>query len=464
MIVLKFGGTSVANAEAIRRVVSIVRDRAQRSPVVVSSAMAGVTDTLVKAAALAGREDLVEALTLVDDLEERHQRVLADLVCEGEIHDEARVRLDRLFSSLREALEGLAVQPPDPGPGTDTVLGHGELLSTTILRAALEAAGSTAGWVDAREVLITDDTFGSAAPDPTEIRRRARAKISPMVEEGVIPVTQGFVGGTPDGTPTTLGRGGSDFTAALLGAALGVDEVQIWTDVHGLMTADPRVVPDAHPLHEASYDEAAELAYFGAKVLHPATMIPLIEMGIPIRIRNSMDPDAAGTRISTESRGRPGEVKSIASKGRVTTLSLQAPRMLGTHGFLRRMFEIFDRYGVSLDVVSTSEVSISVSIENGAVSDALLEELETLGEVEVRPDRAILCVVGEGLRDTPGVAARIFRAVDPVNVEMISQGASGINVTLVVRGSDARSALRQLHKEFFPGAAPLRSDPRPPGS
>jgi len=298
-------------------------------------------------------------------------------------------------------------------------------------------------------VVITDDEFGRAAPDTEELGRRARSAFRPLVDDGIIPVTQGFVGGTPDGTPTTLGRGGSDYTAALLGAALGVEEVQIWTDVHGLMTADPRVVEDARPLHEASYDEAAELAYFGAKVLHPATMIPVIEVDIPIRIRNSMDPDAPGTRISTGSTGRPGEVKSIASKGRVTTLSLQAPRMLGTHGFLRNMFEIFDRYGISLDVVSTSEVSVSVSIEDGALSDGLMEELGALGEVEVRPDRAILCVVGEGLRDTPGVAARIFGAVTPVNVEMISQGASGINVTLVVKGSDARQAVRQLHDEFF---------------
>ncbi|MDX1567952.1 MAG: lysine-sensitive aspartokinase 3 [Longimicrobiales bacterium] len=449
MIVLKFGGTSVANGQAIRRAVDIVTNRSVRGPIVVASAMAGVTDALVKVAALASRRDEKEALSLVHELEERHRGVLADVVSDSQIREATETRLGNLFTTLRAAVDELAVPGPELGRGTDAVLGHGELLSTTLLRAALEDSGASAEWVDAREVVVTDDRFGGATPDPVEIARRATERLEPLVGRQTIPVTQGFIGATLEGIPTTLGRGGSDFTAALLGAALEVEEVQIWTDVHGLMTADPRVVDDARPLYEASYDEAAELAYFGAKVLHPATMIPVIEAGIPIRIRNSMDPDAPGTTISTVSIGEPGEVKSIASKSRVTTLSLQAPRMLGTHGFLRRMFDIFDRYEVSLDVVSTSEVSISVSIEDGAVSDPLLDELKTLGEVEVRPERAIICVVGEGLRDTPGVAARIFRAVAPVNVEMISQGASGINVTLVVKGEDAAEAVRQLHAEFF---------------
>jgi len=455
MIVLKFGGTSVANGEAIGRAVKIVTDRSARSPVVVASAMAGVTDALVKAAALAARGDLPEALSLVHELKERHTGVLRRVVSDEGIRSETFDHLSGLFRSLREALDALARSTSSENShgnaarGRDAVLGHGELLSTSLLRSALNDEGRAAEWVDARKVIATDTCFGGATPKLDEIRRRARSRIAPLAAEGTIPVTQGFIGATPDGVPTTLGRGGSDFTAALLGAALDVEEVQIWTDVHGLMTADPRVVADARPLYEASYDEASELAYFGAKVLHPATMIPVVEAGIPLRIRNSMDPDAPGTTISLVSTGQPGEVKSIASKRRVTTLSLQAPRMLGTHGFLKRMFQIFDRYEVSLDVVSTSEVSISVSIEDGAVTDRLLEELEALGEIEVRPDRAIICVVGEGLRDTPGVAARIFEAVAPVNVEMISQGASGINVTLVVKGEDAAQAVRQLHREFF---------------
>jgi aspartate kinase len=265
-------------------------------------------------------------------------------------------------------------------------------------------------------------------------------------------VTQGFVGATPDGRPTTLGRGGSDYTAALLGAALDAEEVEIWTDVDGLMTADPRLVPTARTLPEATYDEAAELAYFGAKVLHPATVLPLVERGIPIRIKNSLRPDSPGTIITAGVRGKGGEgggVRSIASKNGVTTLTLRAPRMLGAHGFLRAMFEIIDRHGTAVDVVTTSEVSVSLSLEQPSVSPALLADLERLGEVTAYADRAIVCVVGEGLRETPGVAARIFRAVGSTNIEMISQGASKINVTFIVDARDAPEAVRRLHAEFF---------------
>jgi aspartate kinase len=318
-----------------------------------------------------------------------------------------------------------------------------------VLTAALEAAGTDAVWVDAREVVITDSSFGRALPDFAELTRRAHARLGSLLDRAAVPVTQGFIGATPQGITTTVGRGGSDLTAALLGAALAAEEVQIWTDVHGLMTADPRVVPGARPLAEASYDEAAELAYFGAKVLHPATMIPVIEAGIPLHIRNATDPGAQGTRVSAHPSPQPGGVKSIASKRGVTTIFLQAPRMLGAFGYLRRMFEVFDRNEVAVDVVSTSEVSVSLSIERGAVTDQLVEELERLGRVQVRRDGAIICVVGEALRETPGIAARIFRAIESVNIQMISQGASKINVTLVVDDAQAVDAVTRLHAEFF---------------
>jgi aspartate kinase len=245
-----------------------------------------------------------------------------------------------------------------------------------------------------------------------------------------------------------LGRGGSDYTAALLGAALDAEEVEIWTDVDGLMTADPRIVPGARTLAEATYDEAAELAYFGAKVLHPATVLPLVERGIPVRIKNSLRPDHPGTAVT--GRAAPGGgVRSIASKRGVTTLALRAPRMLGAHGFMRAMFEVFDRHGAAVDVVTTSEVSVSLSLEQATPSPALLADLQRLGDVTTYPDRAVVCVVGEGLRETPGVAARIFRAVGPANIEMISQGASEINVTFILQDADAPDAVRRLHAEFF---------------
>lgn len=449
MIVMKFGGTSVADGPAIARAASIVASQARRRPIVVSSAMAGVTDRLIDAADRAARSDLAGALTIVEELRGRHRSALEHVTTAGSAaRRAAQEALDNGLEGLAHTLDALALLEARGPRGTDAVMAHGELLSTLVLTAALEAAGTPARWIDAREIVITDALFGRALPDFPELTRRALARLGPLTEEAV-PVTQGFIGATPQGITTTVGRGGSDLTAALLGAALGVEEVQIWTDVHGLMTADPRVVPGARPLAEASYDEAAELAYFGAKVLHPATMIPVIDAGIPLHIRNSTAPDAPGTRVSSAPPTRPGGVKSIASKRDVTTIFLQAPRMLGAFGYLRRMFEVFDRHEVAVDVVSTSEVSVSLSIERGAVTDQLVDELAGLGRVQVRRDCAIICVVGEALRDTPGIAARIFRAIEPVNIQMISQGASKINVTLVVDDAQAAETVSRLHAEFF---------------
>lgn len=449
MIVLKFGGTSVGDGAAIARAAEIVAVRRDRRAVVVSSAMAGVTDQLIEAADRAAAGDLPAALAVVERLRTRHHTALKDACPHGAGRDAATGALDRRFEDLAHTLDALALLEAGGPRGTDAVMAHGELLSTILLASALEAREVPVEWVDARGIVITDATFGRARPDFGELTRRAQDQLGPLLEAGTVPVTQGFIGATPQGITTTIGRGGSDFTAALLGAALAVEEVQIWTDVHGLMTADPRVVPDARPLAEASYDEAAELAYFGAKVLHPATLIPVIDAGVPVRIKHALHPEAPGTRISAEPPRRPGAVKSIASKRGVTTLSLRAPRMLGAHGFLRRMFEIFDRYGVAVDVVSTSEVSVSLSIEKGAVTPELIGELEALGRVDVQRDRAIICVVGEALRETPGIAARIFRAIEPVNIEMVSQGASKINITLVVYDAQAAEAVTRLHAEFF---------------
>lgn len=449
MIVLKFGGTSVGDGAAIGRAAAIVAARTAKRPVVVASAMAGVTDRLIDTAGRASAGDLPGALRVVDELRARHLEALHAVVPAGAPRAAAEAALEGRLQELTHTLDALALLEAGGPRGTDAVMAHGELLSTIVLAAAVEARGTPAALVDAREIVITDATFGRARPDFGELTQRAQARLGPLLARGAVPVTQGFIGSTTQGITTTIGRGGSDFTAALLGAALAVEEVQIWTDVHGLMTADPRVVPDARPLAEASYDEAAELAYFGAKVLHPATLIPVIDAGIPVRIKHSHHPEAPGTRVSAQPPRQPGTVKSIASKHGVTTLSLRAPRMLGAHGFLRRMFEIFDLHQVAVDVVSTSEVSVSLSIEKGSVTPELIGELETLGLVDVQRDRAIVCVVGEALRETPGIAARIFKAVAPVNIEMISQGASKINVTLVVHDAQAAEAVTRLHAEFF---------------
>ncbi len=450
MIVLKFGGTSVGDAPAMLRTATIISERIERNPVVVISAMAQVTDQLMEAAGLATERRVDAARIRSGDLAARHFSVLEEVTAAGPGRDEAARRLHVFVTSLRGALDALSAGAVTPEQGTDLVAAHGELLSTTLLTAALRDRGVDAVWVDAREFMITDDAHGRARPCLPELAARGSRLLLPLIEAGRIPVTQGFIGETPEGITTTIGRGGSDFTATLLGGALGAEEIQIWTDVHGLMTADPRVVPGARPLAQVTYDEAAELAYFGAKVLHPAAIVPALEGGIDLRIRNSLAPEHPGTRISSEPGTNPGTVKSIASKRGISTLSVRSPRMLGAHGYLRELFGIFDRHEVVVDVVATSEVSVSLSLESGPVPEAVIRDVSKLGEVQVQEGRSIICVVGEAMRETPGIAARIFRAISTLNVEMVSQGASRINVTLVVKDEDAAEVVRLLHAEFFP--------------
>jgi aspartate kinase len=306
--------------------------------------------------------------------------------------------------------------------------------------------------VDAREFMVTNAHFTEAKPIQPLMGDKARARLGPDLASGRIPVTQGFVGQTEEGTPTTLGRGGSDYTAALLGAALDAEEIQVWTDVDGMLTADSRIVADGMKVRELSFAEAAELAYFGAKVLHPATIEPAMARDIPVKILNSRRPDSTGTRI-TATKTRPREstvaVKSIATKKGITTIHVQSLRMLMAHGFLRSMFEVFDRYEVSVDLVSTSEVSVSLTVDREDRIQAVVEDLSLFSKVSVKPDCAIVCLVGEGIQSTPGIAARVFKALGDINVSMISQGSSEINLSFVVHEDKADEAVRRLHGEFF---------------
>ena len=332
------------------------------------------------------------------------------------------------------------------------MVGHGELWSSRLVAAAMAGIGLPAAWVDIRTIMVTDDRFGRATPCVQVLNTRARECLGPLLDGRMIPVTQGFIGATPDAVPTTLGRGGSDFTAALLGAALDAEKVEIWTDVDGLMTADPRIVPTARTLSAASYDEAAELATFGAKVLHPATAMPLVREGIPIVVLNSRRPELPGTVIEPAAElERMGDspIRSISWKRGITVINVRAPRMLGAYGFLRAMFEVFERHEVVVDVLASGEVSVSLTVEDRSRLEPVIRELSRLGEVWIEDRRAIVSVVGIGLRTTPGLASRIFRAVPPANVEVISQGASAINMTFVVREEEGPDVVRRLHREFF---------------
>jgi aspartate kinase len=450
MIVCKFGGTSVADVDAIRRLAAIVAARADRRPLVVVSALAGVTDSLLELDGIVHVGDAGALGTAVSTLVRRHEAIAGGFPDAGPTVDAIRTEAEALHRSLGTAL-GRRLRPAE----LDLLAGHGELWSSRLVAVALQGAGVRAAWVDIRLLMVTDDRFGRATPAIQLLTSRARDCLLPVVESGIVPVTQGFIGATADGTPTTLGRGGSDFTAALLGAALGAERVEIWTDVDGIMTADPRIVSSARTLPAASYEEAAELATFGAKVLHPATAMPLVRAGIPIVVLNSTRPDLPGTIIEPAVElERPGNspIRSISWKRGITVINVRAPRMLGAYGFLRAMFEVFERHEVVVDVLASGEVSVSLTVEDRARLEPVIRDLSELGEVWTDDGRAIVSVVGIGLRCTPGLASRIFGAVQPANVEVISQGASAINMTFVVREEDGPDVVRRLHTEFF-GAA-----------
>jgi aspartate kinase len=447
MIVAKFGGTSVADAAAITRLTTIVRERLVDRPVVVVSALARVTDTLLGLARLAETEDGPAIDAAVANLVARHELIAGALPGAAAALEAIAADAAELCQELRN-VRHRAVTPAE----LDAVAGRGELWSSRLVAAALGGDGLDAAWVDIRPIMVTDGRFTRATPYIQVLNKRARDCLKPLTDSGRVPVTQGFIGATATGTPTTLGRGGSDFTAALLGAALNAERVEIWTDVDGLMTADPRIVSSARTLAGASYEEAAELATFGARILHPATALPLVRAGIPIVILNSTHPDRAGTIIEPEAaveRVGDSPIRSISWKQSITVINIRAPRMLGTYGFLRALFEVFERHETVVDVLASGEVSVSLTIEDRSRLEPLVRDLGELGEVWIEEGRAIVAIVGIGLRKTPGLAGRVFNAVWPANVEVISQGASAINMTFVVREEDGPDVVRRLHQEFF---------------
>lgn len=444
MIVLKFGGSSVADAACMRQVGELVRAALPESPLVVLSAMGKTTNGLFDAAKAAEAGDLAGAMARQRALMAAHRKAAEDLF-EGATPESLDVALTDLFGELELLLRGVALLRELSPRSMDAIASLGERLSTRIFAAFVGG-----GWVDARTVLRTDATFGEAAPQAAAIRTLAAQHIGPLLGPGRAVVTQGYIGATEDGLTTTLGRGGSDYSAALFGAALGAAEVQIWTDVEGVLTCDPRIVPEALPIPELSFAEAAELAAFGAKVLHPATIQPAVEARIPVTVRHTQKPQGRFTTISAEVRtGRP--ITALASRGPVTVLTVSSSRMLAQSGFLARLFEVFGRRGVSVDLVATAEVSVSLTVEADVPLKALLEDLSAFAKVEMHEGRAIIAAVGERLKSTPGLGARLLSSLGDINVEMISMGANEINLSLVVRQEQAAEALRRLHRVLAGG-------------
>ena len=448
MIVSKFGGTSVGDSAAIERAAGIIADRLSRQPLVVVSALGGATNALVAIAEQAASGQLILAIRGVEALRERHLQVAGELLGHDDDAVDVMGELSATFDELAALAEALSVLGHATTRSLDAIAAKGELLSSSLVVAAFRARGIPAELVEPMSVMITGDQFGKAEPLPERIAERAGLVIRPLLAGGRVPVVGGFVGATEHGIITTLGRGGSDYTASLLGAALGAEAIEIWTDVDGMLTADPRVVPDARLIRRIRFDEASELASFGAKVLHPSTIAPAVRVGIPVSILNARRPQGEGTLIAFDAPRRP--VTAIAGKEGVTVVKVRSPRMLLAHGFLARIFEIFDRHRTSVDVVATSEISVSLTIDDARHLDSLVVDLSQLGDVSIERNRGIVALVGAGLGADSEAMARALGALNGARVHMLSLSASGINLTMLVDADQVTSAMRQLHSEFFP--------------
>jgi aspartate kinase len=449
---MKFGGTSVADPDAIRRLIGIVQRQQAMSknhtaPVVVVSALAGVTDTLVAVAQLAEEGEGARAAGELEALQERHIKVAEAVTTASRTRLLADVRCE--FQELTGLVHALAVLREVSPRSRDAVHAVGEIVSSRIVAAAFADHGVPSTWLDARTVLITDAEHNAAAPDMAETCERAQARLAPEIAAGKVAVLGGFIGATASGVTSTLGRGGSDYSAAIFGACLDVDEIQIWTDVDGMLTADPRIVPQPRVVPQLSFNEASELAYFGAKVLHPSTILPAVSKNIPVRILNSRRPENAGTMITSDAMPEPGRLTAIACKRDVTVIDITSTRMLMAHGFLRRLFEVFERFKTAVDVVTTSEVSVSVTVDDTRRLDAILENLHNFAEASCERDMAIICAVGENLRADPTLFGRAVTALDRIPLRLVSQAASRRNITFVLRNSDVPHAMMRLHETFF---------------
>jgi aspartate kinase len=451
VIVIKFGGTSVADAAAIQRAADITLGRLSRRPVVVVSALAGTTNALLAIAESAARGQFIGAIRGVEVLRERHLREADALLGQCAAGDEVRSELSATIDELASLAEALSVLGHLTPRSQDAIAAYGELLSVALVHAAFVARGIPVEVVDAREIMVTDESHTRATPQMDGITQQARALLLPITDRGCVPLLGGFIGRSQQGVTTTIGRGGGDYSAALIGAALGAEAIEIWTDVDGMLTADPRVVSGARLIEEIRFDEAAELATFGAKVLHPSTIAPAVRRGIPVFINNSRRPNGCGTRITTGAPRRA--VCAIAGKGGVSVIKVNSSRMLHAYGFMRTLFEVFERHRTPVDVVATSEISVSVTVDDPTRLDALVVDLRALGDVSIERNRAVVAMVGSGLGGSSSTMSRALAALRDIRVHMVSLSATEINFTIVVDDEQLAPAMRALHDEFFHPAA-----------
>ena len=453
MIVMKFGGTSVADADRMRAAGEIVKGRLHRRPIVVVSALAGVTDLLERAVACArsGERDALEPI--LADLGRRHRWAVSGAVADASRRHDLGVEVDALFEDLRQLLRSVRILGEGTPRSGDALLAFGEILASRIVAAAFVDAGIPSRHVDAREVIITDATYGRAEPQLDAIAARGRRVLIGPVERGEVPIVGGFFGSTIDGHTTTLGRGGSDTSAAVIGAALGAEEIEIWTDVDGIMTADPRRVPTARRRPSVSFAEAAELAYYGAKVLHPASIAPAVRCRIPVRVLNAMRPEGEGTVILGEVAPGAPALASVASRGGVTAVRVASRTLRVDPGFLPRVLAVVDEEALVPDLVVSSEVAVTLVLPARAEGTGLAARLAAFAEIEVRNGRGIVCVVGHGLAEDGATRGRVLAAIASWDPELVALGGSATSVAALVPEDRLDACVRALHGAFFANEA-----------
>ncbi len=450
-VVMKFGGTSVEDAAAINRTAKIVAEPAGPGPTPGGRGQRHGQSHRPASGRSQSRRPWRSKRRVGHQLafaqpSLRHFRPAAPgTTARAELQN----WIQQEFESIDEILRGLSAVGELTPRTNDLVVSFGERLSSRLVAEAFRDQGIPAVHVDARTCIVTDAQHGKATPNSALIEARCGQHLQPLVDAGQVPVMGGFIGSTVDGVTTTLGRGGSDYTAALIGGGMDAEAIEIWTDVNGIMTADPRVCPDALRVKTISFEEAAELAYFGAKVLHPATILPAVQKNIPVLVLNSRNAENEGTRITALATHCRSPFKSIAAKRRLTIIDLVASRMLMSHGYLRAVFEVFDKHKCAVDMVSTSEVSVSLTVDSNEQLPELAADLSKLADVTYEGRKALICMVGGNIRGQNGIAAQVFHAVRHINVRMISQGASEINMSFMIDEDDVDEAVRSLHAAFF---------------
>lgn len=444
---MKFGGTSVGDVAAFDRVFHIVSTQIERRPVIVVSAMTKVTDALLAAFEMARNGEPEAAVVSLRPHFERHLEVTRKFeIPESSVFF---VELEFAREGLADLLGRVSCRSLPLAMLKDAVVSYGEQLSSRLLSEVLKTQGIAVRHVDSRRLIVTDDEYGAAQPIWDETEKLINLELDPIIAAGEVPVMGGFIAAGRGGETTTLGRGGSDYSAALVAAAMRASELQIWTDVTGVMTCDPRICAEARTIPVLSYEEASELAYFGAKVLHPKTIKPAVEHSIPVRVCNTFEPDKTGTMVLTDSDETENKIKSIAHKKNITVLRVTSARMLGSYGFMSALFQVFERYRTVIDVVSTSEVSVALTLDNTDSLEQIVTELKRLGDVEIESGFAVICVVGEGLRASTGMAAKVFSTIADINISLVSHGASSVNLTFVIKEEFAADVIKSLHEELF---------------